>query len=249
MDDPRFVFWHSFEPGVASFGLAGVITEIGLAVFGADFAALQPDDRRRAVQNLLAEHRLLLIWDSFWTARSMPDPGGATSPLDEAGCQELLDFLETVAGLGRSAVLITSRTSQDWLGGIRRIAVGGLASHEAAGYAGKCLAPCPAAIRPRRARKVRRRTALEVTCPYVGGHLRHLPGGPAHATSHASHGSLVGRRHAGKQRCECGAVLVPVVLVELADRLDKRVDQQHALVLGDLHRDSSFGESGVGAGP
>jgi hypothetical protein len=32
MDDPRFVFWHSFEPGVASFGLAGVITEIGLAV-------------------------------------------------------------------------------------------------------------------------------------------------------------------------------------------------------------------------
>jgi hypothetical protein len=49
MDDPRFVFWHSFEPGVASFGLAGVITEIGLAVFGADFAALQPDDRRRAV--------------------------------------------------------------------------------------------------------------------------------------------------------------------------------------------------------
>jgi hypothetical protein len=65
MDDPRFVFWHSFEPGVASFGLAGVITGIGLAVFGADFAALQPDDRRRAVQNLLAAHRLLLIWDSF----------------------------------------------------------------------------------------------------------------------------------------------------------------------------------------
>jgi hypothetical protein len=34
MDDPRFVFWHSIEPGVASFGPAGVITEIGLAVFG-----------------------------------------------------------------------------------------------------------------------------------------------------------------------------------------------------------------------
>ena len=65
MDDPRFVFWHSFEPRVASLGLAGVITEIGLAVFGAGFAALQPDDRRRAVQNLLAEHRLLLIWDNF----------------------------------------------------------------------------------------------------------------------------------------------------------------------------------------
>jgi len=49
---------------MASFCPAGVITEIGLAVFGAGCAGLQPDDRRRAVQNLLAEHRLLLIWDS-----------------------------------------------------------------------------------------------------------------------------------------------------------------------------------------
>jgi len=58
------VSWHSIEPGMASFCPAGVITEIGLAVFGAGCAGLQPDDRRRAVQNLLAEHRLLLIWDS-----------------------------------------------------------------------------------------------------------------------------------------------------------------------------------------
>ena len=40
VDDPRLVLWHSFEPGVASFGLDGVITAIGLAVFGADFARL-----------------------------------------------------------------------------------------------------------------------------------------------------------------------------------------------------------------
>src|ERR1700729_3100756 len=85
MDDPRFVFWHSFEPDVASFGLGGVITEIGLAVSGADFAALQPDDRRRVVQNLLAAHRLLLIWDNFQAVRPVPGPGGATPPLDEAG--------------------------------------------------------------------------------------------------------------------------------------------------------------------
>jgi hypothetical protein len=44
-------------------------------------------------------------------------------------------------------VLITSRASEDWLGGI---AVGGLAWHAATGYAGELLAPCPAAaLRPR----------------------------------------------------------------------------------------------------
>ncbi len=204
------MFWHSFEPGVASFGLAGVITEIGLAVFGAGFAALQPDDRRRAVQDLLAEHRLL-IWDSFKTVRFMPDPGGATPPRDEAGCPELPDVLETLAGRGRSAALITSRTSQDRLGGIRRIAVGGLASHEVTGYAAELLAPDPAAaLRPGRARRVRRRTALEVTCPHAGGHPRALAWRAGSCGfPHASHGSLAGRRHAGKQRSECGAVRYP----------------------------------------
>ena len=48
VDDPRLVLWHSFEPGLASFGLDGVITEIGLAVFGADFARLDPPQRMDA---------------------------------------------------------------------------------------------------------------------------------------------------------------------------------------------------------
>ena len=42
VDDPRLVLWHSFEPGVASFGLDGMITGIGLNLFGADFARLDP---------------------------------------------------------------------------------------------------------------------------------------------------------------------------------------------------------------
>jgi tetratricopeptide (TPR) repeat protein len=150
--NPDFVFWHSFEPGVASFGLDGVIIEIGLQVFGSDFTALGTAKRRRVIQNLLAEHRLLLIWDNFETVQSMPDPAGATPPLGPAGCQELKEFLDHVASRGRSAVIITSRTSEDWLGGIRHITVGGLASYEAAEYAGELLAPYPAA-QPRRARR------------------------------------------------------------------------------------------------
>src|SRR6185503_2743933 len=31
VDTPRLVLWHSFEPGVATFGLDGVITSLGLA--------------------------------------------------------------------------------------------------------------------------------------------------------------------------------------------------------------------------
>jgi hypothetical protein len=94
-------------------------------------------------------------------------------PLGEAGCRELLDFLETLAGRGRSAVLITSRTSEDWLGGIRRIAVGGLASQRSPGTRGKSWRPARRRCSGRDERgRVRRRTALDVTCPHVGGHLR-----------------------------------------------------------------------------
>ncbi len=127
--------------------------------------------------------RLLPIWDSFWTVRSVPDPGGLTPPLDEEGCRERPDFLETLAGRGRSAVLIASRASEDWLGGIRRIAVGGLASHEVTGCAGNSWCPARRRSGRGRARRVRRRTALEVRCPRAGGHLGQLPGGPAHVAS------------------------------------------------------------------
>jgi len=98
VDDPRLVFWHSFEPGVASFGLDGVITGIGLALFGADFARLDPAERLVAVRQLLEQHRVLLVWDNFETVREMPDPTGATPPLDEAGCAALLGFLEFLPG-------------------------------------------------------------------------------------------------------------------------------------------------------
>ena len=39
------MFWHSFELELASFGQDGVIAEIGLAVFGPDFARLDAAQR------------------------------------------------------------------------------------------------------------------------------------------------------------------------------------------------------------
>ena len=145
VDDPRLVLWHSFEPGVASFGLDGVITGIGLALFGTDFARLDDDQRLDAVKTLLADYRLLLVWDNFETVREMPDPACATPPLDEAGCTQVREFLEWVRDHSQSAVIITSRAQEGWLGQARRIGVGGLNRAEAAQYAGHLLAPYPAA--------------------------------------------------------------------------------------------------------
>ena len=152
VDDPRLVFWHSFEPGVASFGLDGVITGVGLAIFGADFARLDSPRRLDAVKQLLGQYRVLLVWDNFESVREMPDPAGATPPLEEAGCAALKGFLEWVRDHSRSAVIITSRSQEDWLGEIRRIPVGGLNRAEAAQYADHLLAPYPAAQRRRERR-------------------------------------------------------------------------------------------------
>jgi tetratricopeptide (TPR) repeat protein len=149
VDDPRLVLWHSFEPGVATFGLDGVINAIGLAVFGTDFARLDPPDRLKAVKELLARYRALLVWDNFESVREMPDPTGATPPLDDSECAALKAFLDWVRDQSVSTVIITSRTREDWLGQVRRRGVGGLDLAEAAQYAGHLLAPYPSA-QPRR---------------------------------------------------------------------------------------------------
>jgi len=152
VDDPRLVLWHSFEPGVASFGLDGVITALGLDVLGPDFARLDSPRRLEAVKQLLAKFRVLLVWDNFESVREMPDPAGATPPLDEAASAALKSFLEWVRDHSSSAVLITSRAQEAWLGQSRRIGVGGLNHTEAVQYASRLLEPYPAARRRRERR-------------------------------------------------------------------------------------------------
>jgi len=164
VERPDWVFWHSFEPGIATFGLDGVINEIGLRLYGEQFWLLEPEQRRAVVLDALAKHRMLLVWDNFESVRSMPDPGHATPPLDDAGCTGLREFLAAVATHGHSAVLVTSRTAEDWLGDIRRLRVGGLAAHEAAQYADILLAPYPAA------RKRRETRAFGDLMAWLGGH-------------------------------------------------------------------------------
>jgi tetratricopeptide (TPR) repeat protein len=142
---PGLVFWHSFEPGVASFGLDGVLAGIGRRVFGAEFSLLDQDERHQVVEQLLAEHRCLLLWDNFESVHTMPDPADATPALHDDQLAELKSFVSRIAQGGRSALIITSRSEEAWLGEVRRVRVGGLNREEAILYADQLLAPFPSA--------------------------------------------------------------------------------------------------------
>jgi tetratricopeptide (TPR) repeat protein len=166
VEQPGWVFWHSFEPGLASFGLAGVISEIGIAINGPGFAQLDDDQRTAMVEQFLRERRALLLWDNFESVHTLPDPALATPPLNDAGCRQLRGFLHRLAVGARSTVLVTSRTPETWLddtsqaspggqaggGRLRRLHVGGLLPSEAARYASELLAPYPAAALRRASR-------------------------------------------------------------------------------------------------
>jgi tetratricopeptide (TPR) repeat protein len=150
VDDPDWVFFHSFEPGVATFGLDGVINDIGLRVYGADFARLEPEERCPVVEKFLAEHRALLIWDNFETVRSMPPESTKTLIPREPSELGLPDFLSALAKTSRSAVLITSRSPEPWLPAeVRRVPVPGLTRREADEYAAYILGSYPNAQRKR----------------------------------------------------------------------------------------------------
>jgi tetratricopeptide (TPR) repeat protein len=149
VDEPQMVFWRSFEPGTASLGLDAAITSLGLELFGSDFALLDGSQKLDAVEQALTDHRMLLIWDNFETVREMPDPSGATPPLDDEDCAALKGFLSRIQDHSASVVIITSRAQETWLGAAERIVVGGLTPPEAALYADYLLASSPTAQRQR----------------------------------------------------------------------------------------------------
>ena len=136
------VGFHSFEPGVASFGLAGVVDSIGLEVFGPDFSQLELVQRRAAVVQVLRENPFVVIWDNFESVHSMPDLHGATPALDEEQLDEFREFLRELEG-GASVVLVTSRSTEAWLGDVRRVELEGLRGQEMSKLAEVLLAPFP----------------------------------------------------------------------------------------------------------
>ena len=156
VDKPDWVFFYAFEPGLSSFGLDGVVTEVGLRLFGPDFVGKTRDGAQRAelLLKVLRDGRMLLIWDNFESVYSLSDPNGVTPPLDAAEQQRMREFLAALAREGgNSAVLVTSRTEELWLGDVRRIELRGLTPPEAAEMAEDVLEPYPTARQRRQERE------------------------------------------------------------------------------------------------
>jgi tetratricopeptide (TPR) repeat protein len=151
--DPRSVFVHEFLPGRPTFGLDAILGEI-MARFGQTELYIHASDtasRARLVLQELAQVRGLLIWDNFETVASTPEPGQATPPLDAAKRAELLAFIGELRKT-KSALLITSRSDEAWLGGpdaLVRCEVLGLGERDALAYADHVLAPHAAATQQR----------------------------------------------------------------------------------------------------
>ncbi len=167
VDQPEWIMFHSFEPGVTSFGLDGAVTAIGLSLFGPDFIARAGsiDARKQIIIEVLRSRKILLIWDNFETVRTLPDGSGTTPPLDAKEQLKLRDFLNDLARLGgRSGVVITSRTTEEWLGDVRRVELGGLSAHEAAEMAEDVLKPYP------NGRARRRERAFAELLEWLDGH-------------------------------------------------------------------------------
>ena len=143
---PDLVFFHSFEPGQPNFGLDGVLKSIGFRVRGVDFVREYPtfEERRDGILRLMTEHRMLLVWDNFETVHEMPDALGITKPLEATERDGIVQFLNKVRSRSSSAVIITSRSSEPWLGPIHRLPeVEGLRKQEAAKLADRILAASP----------------------------------------------------------------------------------------------------------
>jgi tetratricopeptide (TPR) repeat protein len=162
------VYFHSFEPGAASFSLDGALMGFGLRAFGADFvrACPTPEERRKAVLEVMRRHRVLMIWDNFETVKSMPDPMSVTPPLDDDALDEIRAFVEDAAKDAQVGIIITSRAPEGWLSEhVHDLELKGLSPRDAAAYADHLLRSRPEAQKRRREEK-----AYGKLMAFLGGH-------------------------------------------------------------------------------
>ncbi|WP_243745983.1 tetratricopeptide repeat protein [Tahibacter aquaticus] len=110
-------------------------------LFGTDAMALPDVQKWTALEQALRQRALLLIWDNFESASGAADAGGAVDAMPVADRQALKQFLVRLRG-GKTKVLITSRSDEQWLGAeiCRRLPLSGLQGEERQALAQAILA-------------------------------------------------------------------------------------------------------------
>ncbi|TDR46724.1 Tfp pilus assembly protein PilF [Tahibacter aquaticus] len=83
-------------------------------LFGTDAMALPDGEKWKNLQETLRRQTLLVVWDNFESASGSADAGGADEAMPAADRQALKQFLVKLRG-GKSKVLITSRSDEQWL--------------------------------------------------------------------------------------------------------------------------------------
>jgi len=107
-----------------------VFNRLGEPLFGGQFATAPMDKKIEALATAFNEHRFIIVWDNFESAAGIAGTA-ITANLPEPDRKLLADFLDKLRG-GASKVIITSRSSEDWLGPQRRflLPLGGLDREE-----------------------------------------------------------------------------------------------------------------------
>jgi hypothetical protein len=101
-------FWFSFE-NIHS----DIIDTLALKLFDTSILTLSKEERFSAVIKELRAERFFLVWDNFESASGMPCTE-VSALIPEDSRQVLKRFLHELRG-GRTKVLITSRSTEDWL--------------------------------------------------------------------------------------------------------------------------------------
>ena len=118
----------SFRPDIRT--AECIINGMGRALIGSKFGAKKIGQNIDELADFLKENRFLIVWDNFEVVRGIPGtPVAAT--LSGENQALLKTFLAKLRG-GRSKVIITSRSNEEWLEFTNRFAIplGGLQGEE-----------------------------------------------------------------------------------------------------------------------
>ena len=106
-----------------------VINSMGTSLLGPNFRAMDMDQKIEALAQVLRENRIVIVWDNFEVVAGIPGTY-VTANLSKEDRGLLQKRLQKIRG-GRSKIIITSRSEEEWLKIQRiKISIGGLIGEE-----------------------------------------------------------------------------------------------------------------------